>query len=113
MSLSRYSPSLCPPIGTAEVVPFPLAGEGARARWDAPEHDWPPGLDLRAGKEKLRREISQYLLDEVVFSHGNATGHQKQIGLEAIGDQFAQTLRFIGSDWQQDRLSARSLDLCR
>src|SRR5947207_13338864 len=48
----------------------------------APEHDRLSRLNQCSGKEKLRLQLAENLLDQVVLSHRNAARDQQQVGFK-------------------------------
>ena len=56
-------------------------------------------------------QFGQDLLDQVVASHGDAAGHDQQVGLQTFFDQLAQAARFVGSDGQEYGFAAGLLNL--
>ena len=78
---------------------------------DASEHDRFAGLNSSAREKEFGPKVHQHVFDEVVLAHRNAAGQQKQIGAQAVFDQFPQPLWFIGGDREQDGLRAGRLDL--
>ena len=80
---------------------------------DSSEHDWPSRLDERSGEEKFSLEFGQDLFYQIVLPHRNSACEQQQIGFKSVSDQFPQARWLIGSNRQQDRISARGLHLRR
>ena len=59
-----------------------ISGRFSRASAPAPtfsEHDRSPGLDFGSGEEELGVHFCQRLLDQIVATHGDAAGQEKQI----------------------------------
>src|SRR5262249_24929322 len=57
------------------------------------------------------RKFGEYLLHQVVLTHGNAAAEQKQIGLEPFLNQLAQRSDIVAGYGQRQWLAARSQHL--
>ena len=87
------------------------ATRAIRATPDAAEDDGTAGLNFCSGEKGLGLHFGEDLFHEIVASHRYSAGHEQQIRLEALLDEFTQAARLIRSDRQQDRFASRLLDL--
>src|ERR1700722_219324 len=71
------------------------------------KHNRPARLDFRPRKKEMRAHLRQHSFDEIVFTHGNSAGEQKQIRFQSVLDKPAQGLWFVGRNRQQNGVSAR------
>ena len=69
---------------------MPHAGRNARAT--RTKHDRPSRLNLRSRKVKLRLQLGENLLHQIVLPHGDAAGQQQQIATQSFFDQSPQPL---------------------
>src|SRR5208282_6205389 len=103
----------CPRVGSDLTV---SVGESARAT--RAEDDRPPRPDLRSRKIKLRLQLPENLLHQIVLPHGDAARQQQKIALQSFPDpsffdQCSQPAPLIRSDPEPHRLPAGILNLRR
>ena len=79
----------------------------------APEDHRAARLDERAGEQKLRPQLAQHLLHQVVLAGRDAAAHQQQVSSQALLEQPAQRLALVRRDGQLRRFAACGFHLRR
>ncbi len=70
-------------------------------------------MNFRSREKELRLHFPEYLFDQIVASHGNATGQKQEVRLQSFHDNFSQPRTLVRSNRQKHRITACFPDLYR